>query len=470
MVQSIPQQDLWGDTGRALGTGLSEQLPREYERERLSSGLQRLKNMDPNANPIDMLSQLYSIPGMRPDIASSLYPLMMQQAQFSALQNSMGNQGEAAGDMDTPGSIGAGGFTPGRAPSQMTSQNSEPGFGTSSPSMERGRSSPNAFEKRFDFDPASANTTEDIQRLQSERPVWSTEEKYRRALELNNSQRLRFPSIDRAMEEIDRQEANIQNRFDTQIATAQRRVDLQEKGEQTFDRILPEMLQKGGLEGSWSDIPAEYQTRMRNKVVERIKKGIPPDKAAKEVATEALSFAKSRGKLLSAKTSMFSPDKVSYTEQLRGVRDAYEREGLLELYQQDLQNAQGLSPYLSSEMAFPISPDVKKEINKLPSGPKVRSYENTRHGQGNFAVIPNIMDIANKITPKDSIKSIQRYLSERGYSDLQFFDTIESLFKKGDISLNDRQIRELEDRRNASSNLGDWWFNLVDKPKVKGYS
>lgn len=99
MAQVIQQSGgLWGELGKGFGQGLSEQLPKEVERHRLSQGLKKLGEQK-DLTPFQQFTGLVSQPGMTPQIIQSGQQLLQQQAYLNSLKNQYeGNGGPQSGN------------------------------------------------------------------------------------------------------------------------------------------------------------------------------------------------------------------------------------------------------------------------------------------------------------------------------------------------------------------------------------
>lgn len=86
MAQIIKNADIFGRLGTGIGKGLSEQVPKEIERSRLASGLEKLGNQQ-GLTPFQQFSKLSSIPGITPQMIQSGSDLLRQQAQGQALKD-----------------------------------------------------------------------------------------------------------------------------------------------------------------------------------------------------------------------------------------------------------------------------------------------------------------------------------------------------------------------------------------------
>jgi hypothetical protein len=77
-IQIIPQSGFASSLGSGLGQGISEQIPKEVERLRLQSGLKGLGDMQ-GKSLMEQMSALFSVPGMTPQIAQTLAPLLQER-------------------------------------------------------------------------------------------------------------------------------------------------------------------------------------------------------------------------------------------------------------------------------------------------------------------------------------------------------------------------------------------------------
>ena len=81
-MQVIPKkQSVWGAVGQGLGKGLAESIPKELERKRLSSGLQKLSEMGGDMSQTQRLAHLYAIPGVTPQMIESYQKAMEREGK-----------------------------------------------------------------------------------------------------------------------------------------------------------------------------------------------------------------------------------------------------------------------------------------------------------------------------------------------------------------------------------------------------
>lgn len=84
MAQYIKNAPILGRVGESLGRGLSEVIPKEAERYRLSQGLQNLGKQK-NLSPFEQFAQLSSIPGITPQMIQSGSDLLRQQSIINSI-------------------------------------------------------------------------------------------------------------------------------------------------------------------------------------------------------------------------------------------------------------------------------------------------------------------------------------------------------------------------------------------------
>ena len=94
MAQQIIENpgSVFGRLGAGLGKGLAEQLPKEVERSRLSSGLKNFEQESGNLNPMQQLARLSSIAGITPQMIQSFGELGKQQLRGNALGQGQGQE------------------------------------------------------------------------------------------------------------------------------------------------------------------------------------------------------------------------------------------------------------------------------------------------------------------------------------------------------------------------------------------
>jgi hypothetical protein len=80
MVQEVrTQPSIFGRLGQGLGQGLAESIPKEVERNRLTSGLKNFQENMAGKSPLQLGTELVGIPGLTAEHLYTLSPLIRQQ-------------------------------------------------------------------------------------------------------------------------------------------------------------------------------------------------------------------------------------------------------------------------------------------------------------------------------------------------------------------------------------------------------
>lgn len=96
MAQYIKQGDIFGRVGSGLAKGLSEQVPKEMERNRLATGLKNLGEQK-NLSPFQQYAGLVGVAHDYPQVVQSGSDLLRQQAYLNSLQNQYEGGGPSSG-------------------------------------------------------------------------------------------------------------------------------------------------------------------------------------------------------------------------------------------------------------------------------------------------------------------------------------------------------------------------------------
>jgi hypothetical protein len=96
VAQKIKQANIFGRIGSGVGQGLAEQIPKEIDRSRLASGLEKFERESTNLTPMQGFVKALAIPGVaeRPQIVQSLGDLQRQQSYLNSLKNQYQDQGK----------------------------------------------------------------------------------------------------------------------------------------------------------------------------------------------------------------------------------------------------------------------------------------------------------------------------------------------------------------------------------------
>lgn len=438
MAQIIEQGNLAAALGNKFGEGLSQQIPKELERYRLSQSLKGLQKNAANMNPFEQAAYLYSSPGVTPEIATQLIPLLQlvnarnENLKFAQGAGQGGQGGQGAAPMGQPGQIG---------------QNLPRGtFG----GAEEAPQDPNALRKivtpettrtlqeRLGVPKSQPELLQDAARLQMNRPAYyatkDPQQSYMDAVEADNR---------RVAQE------------KTELEKAQRQQAVQTRLNEEFERAFDTELQKKG-QTTYADISGEMRNRFLERAEDDVARGkLTEREAALKYGRQALDFAKKKNNLFRiASTGFYNQSPSQAQSELKELRKEYERLGGLEEFKNDLIKTQGISPHFAYSLAFPVSENkaLSSYINKIKAGTSIDKI---------------VTDIAPLITDKDSPQAIARQIQKRGL-DYQSPQTLQAFRRNPNIRLNDRQRTEISEPVQRVPTLNDvWFFSFTDPDQLE---
>lgn len=386
MVQILPEEgNVFGRLGKGLGQGLAQQLPKEMERGRLASGLSSLAQQ--TGNPVfGQIAQLHSIPGIseNPQLMQTLLPYLQGQGGLQEARK---------------------GAPPGTAAAQPSAG---AGLGGGLP-----------------------GTTQETSRL-----TGTTEGLQQRALELNRLYPVRFPNIEAAT-------AQAEKEFG-------RQEDLLAKTGTEYDKMLETYLQKQGGR-TFADVFGTQQDSFKKQAEEAVLSGQMTDKqAARHYGQQALDFAQTRQRLKNI--GIFSEgSRGGKKESFGHIRDEYKKLGRLREFRDDLRTFQGLSKGASSYLAYPSdNAGIGKAIKEATSSAsKIK---------GIFSDQKIADKVAKNITPDDSLQAISYRMKEKGLNPQKFMSDMNRLYSEGKVQLTAEQAKELQDPIDERGNLNDLYY------------
>ncbi len=404
MVQVIDQQgSIFGRIGKGIGQGLADQLPKEMDRIRLSSGLRGLENSK-ETSPLAQLSEVYSIPGITPEIANQALEYRRQQGIIQEAQNK--NPGQDYQQQQQP---------------QQTARNQV----QKEPQIDKSR--PVSSQRQEEQEP--------IVRRKNTPESWT-----QRGLELHQQSPLRYRTLEQGIAQAQQEYVNEQANI--------------EQVNSDFNNILAEKLHKGGSE-SYGDVLGDLQQSFRKEAEDAVISGkMSPKEAVRHYTGEALEFAKSRQKLKEVGSlSWLSGTREGKKDSLSEIRKEYAKHDRLDEYKNDLISYEGMSDAAASRFAYPLSPEAKEVVNKSTSiASKLKS---------SFSYDGIADKIGSSIKDKDSILGIAYELDKNGINGDQFMSSLQKEYNAGKFKLNARQAKELQASRNFRSTINDvYYFSL----------
>jgi hypothetical protein len=422
--------NVFGRLGKGIGQGLNEQVPKEIERSRLSSGLKKLSERakKEKLSPFDIFAEAAGTPGVTPQHLYTMSPILNQMVQK---QNFIDRGGEGGGPsapgkgkkigMEGGGALGGeveageGGFA---SPSQIENykQNilQEPDF-----------HQVNALAKEYLADGITQDPGE--------------------ATKLAASQL----SQDRAVQQ--QKIAQFKNDFGGPQGRFALQLQKGPLGHESFKAVAGE-IQQGLLD------QGEYLMAA---------KGLTPEQASLEMGNIALELAKTTDKLkkTSTPTNLFTMSREGKSNDLREQKREFEKYGFGEQFNDMAASSMGITPLEAAHVLSPLhNPKTQKLIDdtKIPPAAKRKGFNPfipTKQEENN--IDPSRLDsIIKSISPKDNLFSIEYLLRAKGLDIQQFKKRVAELRDEKVISLSPEQQRQLK-RSVTNSFWGDILFETL---------
>jgi hypothetical protein len=454
MAQYVKQGDIFGRIGTGFGQGLTEQIPKEIERNRLSSGLKSFEQEHQNLNPMQQLARLSAIPGVTPQTIQSFSDL----ARTSNLSNAYRNAAYGTGNTQTPqasadlspvqerqflDNITRGsppmqqGTLPGQPQGRVPNQQGIGGARASQRQTEQPLASPNENT----FNPAAKTAI-----------PWSPQQRDERVLSYIDKGFLPDQSQKLAADDEAR---------DLGVAPVlqQRQRDDMERTTTAInelERNLQTKFQK--KEGIYTDLPGEYKINLERAMLRslRTNPNLSIEDAAHEFSNKALATAKARNQFDKTAKTTGEEAFLKRRETLNKLNDysrIFRDSGNSEEYYNILKKGRadggmGLSSEGAATVAFPMNSSWDRYVKNY----KPQNFKQTKYGE-----VPDpkrseansrkaAIDIGKMITEDDSLLTIARALRQKDpYFDQEaFFDEINQNMDK--LNLNDRQRNEIPER------------------------
>jgi hypothetical protein len=416
----VKQGNIFGRIGTGIGKGLGEQIPKEIERSRLSSGLKEL-GAKKDLTPFEQFSELSSIPGITPQMVQSGAELLKQQQLRDAYKR-------------------------GRAPGQE--------FQDQNP-----QASPNLQSVQFGQLPGQMQKTNPMDQKSSQQTIPSNQDRQTEALSnppAASENPLNEKYVPASPWNQARNEQAINEAFDRGLATtfpeaqayANNQRDIYERApeeyrkqldykkgidqevDNLFDKQLQTRLQKEGKE-TFADIPGDLQLNLKKKARNAVATGkMTPEQSAEFFTKKGLDLAKNKSQALKIANrdvlDRLIPHKKEETlKNLMHIAKNYSDMGSDEDFYNFLttdkidektgrQAGLGLSPGGAAIIQYPRTEKVKSLIKNTKISPK-NSAQSTRAFADN---------LSKDITPQDSFLAIARQMKQQdpNFDEYAFFD------------------------------------------------
>ena len=455
MSQKISQGNIFGRIGSGIGQGLAEQIPKEIDRGRLSSGLQQFEKDAAGLNPIQQLARISAIPGITPQMVQSFQELAKNQNQGNAYRRSAGGNPAPGQQMN--------GMAPNASPQQPQSIR-DVQFGNMQP-QQQGRNMPATGAVNNQQQTPNVNSNENIPQVA---PGNALNQQNLTRLPWTPQQRQSTIAdyIDQGFlpDQAKQLQADDESRDLAEPGAHKERLkDIEEakgKVRDTLKRHLETKLQKIG-ENLFEDVEGKMilnaERGMTRDLIKNPKADI--DNVANDWSERLYrtAIAKDKMRTLGKTTGFENFLKGDQSlKKLKEYQDIFKRSGNLEEFKNMLQGPDfGMSHQAAASVAYPPNKNIDKFLSTYRSS---NQYDAPRKLQ---EARKAAIELEKDIGPDDSVLSIARSLSERDpfFDQQSFLDQISE--DKDEIGLNERQRLELaEGVRNILPN----WADLIYLP------
>lgn len=418
MAQLIKQANIFGRIGSGLGQGLADQIPKEIERNRLSSGLQQFSQTHQDQSPIQQLAQLSAIPGVTPQMIQSFSELAKQQRQRDAYARS-------AQGMPAPQERASPNFREREFLDRVAPKREE---------MQRQSSTQKIIQEATQEGSPQIIEKEPLAEKALPRLPWTREQKTQRINEYQNQDFT--PDMAKQLtaedEQADLAEPGV---YKQQYEEQKQRRD---EARTELDRELQQQLQKSPKD-IYADITGEMKSNLERSMERdlRLNPKMSIQDAARKWTTEALHLAKTKQDLDKYIKTFRIEEALKGREPLNKLKQygkIFKNTGNQEEYYNILRGQMGLSSQGAASIAYEVSKDIANFIPTIQSSAKTNPIDNARKVA---------TQLGEKITPQDSILSIVAHIKDHDtfFDENTFFDQLRE--DQEHLGLTPRQQREL---------------------------
>lgn len=444
MVQVIEQSDRFGKIGKSFGEGLAEQIPKEIDRYRLSSGLRDLERDSPNLTRSQQYLRAASIPNIPPQVLQGLPPLLREQNQINDYRNAAGQN------------TGQGGVAPLGPSGPMPAG---PGNVLETPGATRANVAGATKEAPIEGSGegiVNKNPTSPGMQL---RPEWTQDQRNAYVGNLTRD----FPNT--PIPELQAMAREAEQSYRSQPLTEQEELTRQQgvrtAARNEYERVL-QLLSHKDLSRVIADVPGEVQNREMKRMEKELKRNpnTTMEKEADKAARRSLHFIETGDTVKAiANQGMFDADNSVRLKKLKEAGKTYGDYGYQKTYYQNLQKTKNdggldLSPGKAASIAYPVSDKLDSVINAIPKqGGKHSINAENREKQARSVAI-KVQDALTKdqslLAIMEKIKSKDRFFDENSFWD--------EMGQNREI-LSPEQLTELStNRRGLVPTWGDFWL------------
>lgn len=415
MVTVLPDEgrNVWGRIGKGFGQGLSEQIPKEIDRYRLSQGLKQFEQEAGGLTPLQQLTRLSSIPGITPQMVQSFGELAKQQAQAGALSRGVQPSEEK--------------------PKTFPKRKSE----------EKPSEGPQSITK---IDPLLATIQGSIPK--------TYDQILDRAGELFETN----PALYKNDPNNAIQAALMEDQQNQAINVAQQNIRKSQQDVQS--RVQDEL--KTQADNAGVEIPNNVYSEIENEALKAVNSGKMTELEAGKHYKNVLDSISRDYKALETigNWNVLTRTPQGNKDALRSIRKKFKERNDLENLADNYISKNGLSPSKAYYLAYPVSEqkELNNALSKLPPLYKTPSEDPVLETN-------NISEkIAKLMGSEGSPLAIAEELKAKGYDPQTWMNYVDQNRKK--LNLSERQGRELDKPRDFTPSLNDLWmflFSGLDK-------
>lgn len=426
MAQYIKQGDIFGRLGAGIGKGLSEQVPKEIERARLSSGLRELGQKQ-GLTPFQQFAELSGLPGVTPQMIQSGSELLRQQGQREAfsrpkVSSSIGAQPSSnlSKGLD---SVDFANLNKRSSPSQdIASPIPQGNFPSGEPQIvEKNPLSPE-MQPAIPWTPERRD--EEIGRVWDQNPYLTFQEVQNR-VEDNERRYLESPqAYQQQQEHLKKIQEDVNTEIDSQL---RKKLQIPKDQELFGDKISGESINRI-QRGVSRDLRKNPDSNVNDLVNTWTDLALQNDKDKVELTS--LANRPWDEKILPIK-------KAETLSKIKSFSKNFKKFGNSEELYNKLKSDFKLSPEGASALAYELSNQAKDYISKIKPSTGLNYYQNT---------IKHAQNLKDYLTREDSVLSVAKHIKEKDpFFDLRTF-LQEARSIQQELGLSGTQINQMNAR------------------------
>lgn len=422
--------------GSAFGKGLSEQIPKELERYRLSQGLKSLAKNAKDLSPLEAYAETAAIPGITPAMLQALPEIIRQQRMGQGLSN-LSNAQQPQGEP---------GFQSREKPSPFPK---EPQTGTGKPSP-------------------SITSLEGIEETTKPYIPMTYEEKLALAGQLFKKQNDIYPTPEAAMQ-------GAENIDQSKLSRSQA-IQNQKLGEERVQNNVRDELAKQ-VQALGSHVPGNVLSDIQDRALDDVRTGKKTEiQAAKDYGKEIDEISRDYQKIEEIGDGSFFKTAKGNRDAIKNLQEKFEKRNDLRNFKDSLVANQLVSQSKASYLAYPPNRNkelsntlVKLEDINTKTNPKTTLPEIISDEDRNLKTLNAALKIApvngkGSLKPGDSLLSIAEELKAKGYDPQAWMNYVGKY--KDKLNLSKLQLDELSNPTDFTNSLNDIWmfsFSGLDK-------